>query len=380
MGEGEYAIVELANKLTGESSVALKHVSMRVDGVVKMGEKCVINEIDALPLPVRDTLVGLIKKNGIRESRLVTSRGCIGNCSFCTSPSFYNRTWRGHSPDRVVYEIRTLIRDYGISHVWINDDAYIIKTRESQHRAYNIAKGIIDKKLSVTYRALLRADSLDNALDMLPILKASGLNTVFVGFEAASDYGLEVYTKGVNQAKNLEVVSALRKHGIKIQVGFIMFNPYSRVEDLKLNASFLKEIGELFRMFPLTRAMDLFPGTSMVKKLATDALLSKHYSYKSNLVSDYKFQDKNVEIVYRAINKQYDEDSRKYDAEINNAFYRCSHKNHAKIRDELNEVHYSYFLNLMDSVHSEQSISRVNIERLQRLSVILEKLKGDTTC
>jgi radical SAM superfamily enzyme YgiQ (UPF0313 family) len=380
MGEGEYSIIELTDMLTGKTRTISRNISMRINGVVQIGEKCIINDIDIIPYAARDTLEKLIMKGNRREARLVTSRGCISNCSFCTSPSFYNRTWRGHSPTRVIDEIETLINIYGISHIWINDDAYIIKTKKSQQRAYDIAKGIIEKNLMITYRALLRADSLDGALDILPTLKKSGLNTVFIGFESASDHALNIYNKGLDQVKNLEIVNTLRKHGIKIQVGFIMFNPYSCIEDLKQNVFFLKEIGELFRMFPLTRALDLFPETSMVKKLTEEGLLSKHYSYKSNLISDYRFNNKYVKLIYHTINKQYDEISRKYDAEISNIFYRYEHKDHDRFRNKLNEIHYSYFLSLLDSVHSKELTSKINSERLQKVSIILNKLKRYTIC
>jgi radical SAM superfamily enzyme YgiQ (UPF0313 family) len=378
MGEGEYSIIKLVDMLSEKINNPPKHISMRVNGIVKIEKKNIIDDIDKLPYPARDTLESLITKNATKEARLVTSRGCISNCSFCTSPFFYDKTWRGHSPTRVLDEIENLNRIYGISHFWINDDAYIIKTKKSQQRAYEIAKGIIERKLKITYRVLLRADSLDGALDILPILKESGLSTVFIGFESASDHALSIYNKSLNQNKNEEIVNILSKHNIEIQIGFIMFNPYTRMDDLKTNVSFLKEIGELFRMFPLTRTVDLFPGTSLVKKLTKDGLLSKDYTYKSNLLYDYIFQDKNVESIYSIINKHYDEISQKYDAELNAFFHQNTHKKYYFYKNELNNVYYNYFSELLNTAMSQKkSIEKINTDRLHYIEDILKKIKGE---
>jgi len=380
MGEGEYSIVELANMLSKKTHAILENISIRVNGNVKLGKNCIIDSIDEMPYPTRDTLEKLICINNKKEARLVTSRGCIGNCTFCTSPHFYNRTWRAHSSTRVVNEIEALIKNYGISHIWINDDAYIVKTKESQQRAYDIAAEIIDRNLIITYRALLRADSLDGAIDFLPMLKNSGLNTVFIGLDTASDHVLNIYNKGIKQIKNLEIINILREHGIKIQIGFIMFNPYSSIEDLKKNAYFLKEIGELFRMFPLTRTMDLFPGTSMLNMLANDLLLSKHYSYKCNNDFDYLFCNKKVEQAFKIVNRNYDALSQRYDAELNNIFFHDEYKYFEMLKNELNEIHYNYFLDILNSNCSEESICRINDDRLYRVGVILSKMKGGALC
>ena len=206
------------------------------------------------------------------------------------------------------------------------------------------------------------------------------MNTVFIGFESGSDYILKIYNKEINKEKNFEIVNTLHKHGIRIQVGFIMFNPYSRIEDLKQNAIFLKEIGELFRMFPLTRAVDLFPGSSLLNKLTNDGLLLKCYSYKCDLILDYKFLDKKVERIYLIINEQYDSLSQKYDSELNNIFYRHEYASYYMLRNELNEVHYTYFINILDSDCSEEAVLRINNDRLYKVNAILNKVKEGVLC
>jgi len=117
MGEGEYSIVELADIVSGKTHTISGHISTRINGVIKIGKKYLINAIDEIPYPARDTLEKIINMNDRREARLVTSRGCIGNCTFCTSPYFFNRTWRAHSSIRVVDEIEMLIKKYNISHI-----------------------------------------------------------------------------------------------------------------------------------------------------------------------------------------------------------------------------------------------------------------------
>jgi hypothetical protein len=78
-----------------------------------------------------------------------------------------------------------------------------------------------------------------------------------------------------------------------LQIGFIMFNPYSTIEQLAESAHFLHDIGELYRVYPLTRSLSVFPGTPIAKQLVADGLLERvsylegagGYSYRSVAVA-----------------------------------------------------------------------------------------------
>jgi len=166
-----------------------------------------------------------------------------------------------------------LHRGYGVTHFWMSDDLYVSRGRVSREHALSIAEELIRRRLRVTYRILARADSFVHADGLLQTLRRSGLTTVFLGLESGSDEMLKEFNKRTTVDANRSAVCQLREEGITLQIGFIMFSPYSRLGDLAINGNFLREIGEFYRLFPATRAMDVFPGTHEVQRLQQLGLL-----------------------------------------------------------------------------------------------------------
>ena len=376
LGEGEKSIVELAKYVIEKKNDAdLSGVSIRISDEIKQGNKQLIHNIDTIQNPARDTLILALKANSnCKEARIITSRGCIGNCSFCTSPFFYNRIWRAHSATYVVDEMERLVNDFGIHHFWISDDSYIINRADSQNRAKEIAREILRRGLNITYRALIRADSFSGAEEMIPLLIESGLNSVFVGLESASKLSLDIYNKGTSLKTNVDIVELVRSFGINLQFGFIMFNPYCTIQDLLQNASFLFEIQELYRFFPLTRAVDVFPGTKLCAQLINNKLLNDSFSYKSNETYDYRFLHREVERVFQLITKDYDSETENIDTCLLARFFNRT----ARINDlsfaELNMTNYNYFMKLLKSDLSDAEAQQINSIRKCTILEIVNNL------
>ena len=52
---------------------------------------------------------------------LISSRGCIGTCKFCTTP-YYFKMWNGRTAEDVVSEIEMLISKYNAKKIMFLDD------------------------------------------------------------------------------------------------------------------------------------------------------------------------------------------------------------------------------------------------------------------
>ena len=73
----------------------------------------------------------------------------------------------------------------------------------------------------------------------------AGLRQVFLGIESASKASLERMKKGVRLDMQAAAVKMLQAHGVEINLGFIMFEPDTALEDVRLNFQFLKDNGLL---------------------------------------------------------------------------------------------------------------------------------------
>lgn len=213
-----------------------------------------------LLFPSRQQTAEHYKSNGVR---ILTSRGCGFDCTFCTTPAFYGRHVIEREAAHVALEASRLSEAYGVSRFWVNDDVFCDGSAASQRRALEIATLLQDSAPGARFRAMLRADFIWRAPEVLKALQAKGLESVFVGLESGTAGELSLYRKRVTISQNRAVPEILRSLGLFLQIGFIMFSPNATVTSIRENTRFLAAIGQLYRFMPLSRTMQIFPGTSL---------------------------------------------------------------------------------------------------------------------
>ena len=57
----------------------------------------------------------------IKGTNMMSSRGCVYDCSYCASKVMFGRAVRFISPKRVVDEIEHLVKDYGMKAITFSD-------------------------------------------------------------------------------------------------------------------------------------------------------------------------------------------------------------------------------------------------------------------
>ncbi|MBM7616206.1 B12-binding domain-containing radical SAM protein [Alkaliphilus hydrothermalis] len=309
VGDGEEPLLQLVQAIeNNESYENIPGLVFRDDSgktIINKLTSSVNENIDILPRPSRDDLIFAKQYGNIYEARLSTSRGCKEHCTFCCDPAIYpDRKWIGRSAKLVVDEIEYLNKEHGIQHFWINDDNFIPPTEEGRKRAKEIAEEIIKRDIKITYRALFRANTFHKDDELLPLLSQSGLTIAYVGFESGSQVKLKRYCKKTTVEQYYILVEELRKNNIGLQIGFIMFDPFTTFQEIKDDALFLRNIGELYLLSNFVQILDVFPKTAISRMMIKHELLLDEIGYKSNYCN-YKFQDTRVEEIARELNKCY---------------------------------------------------------------------------
>ena len=70
--------------------------------------------------------------------------------------------------------------------------------------------------------------------------REAGLRHILIGLESGREEALQRLNKKTTVEQNEKALTILRSYGIEPNVGFIMFEPDSSVEDLRINFEFLK--------------------------------------------------------------------------------------------------------------------------------------------
>lgn len=336
------------------------------------------HKLDDYPICHRDDLAMISGKDNFDGSaRILASRGCFYKCSFCTTPNFYGKTVRFRDYRCVISEMNELNERYKVTHFWFNDDLFVNSTPENTEWIERFTQGLLENPVKYSYRVLCRADSFKRKNHhLLDRMIETGLSHIFFGLESGSQKSLEIYNKKATVAHNRSAIELIRSKNVQLQIGFIMYNPYSTLQELIENAHFLFEIGELYRWFPLTRPLSVFPGTMISKRLESDGMLISN-SYREPLTC-YTYQDKKVgylaDLMYRFYN-----DNSSIDRMVNRTLKEKSYNDESRdLTDMLSQVNLRCYLSLVHSVrsrnHDDYYADSVTMEAwLSEIKEILER-------
>jgi radical SAM superfamily enzyme YgiQ (UPF0313 family) len=192
-----------------------------------------IEDLDSIPFPVRtDALLRLPEVN------ILGSRGCYGKCTFCYINTFFGRasTWRRRSPENIIEEIDGLISRTGLREFYFTDPNFFGPGRMGQERALRIAS--LMKQRDIRFGIEARVNDIHD--ESISALVGAGLRHLLIGLESGRDDSLRRMNKMTTVAQNEEALRILRKHGIEPNVGFIMFEPDSTLQDVRTNFEFLR--------------------------------------------------------------------------------------------------------------------------------------------
>jgi hopanoid C-3 methylase len=212
-GEGEAGMPLLLAAIEAGSAVAA--VPGAVTGAGEGPTPHFVHSLDDL-MPARDLLrhrrkyfLGTLDPCASIEF----SRGCPWDCTFCSAWTFYGRTYRLVSPERVVEDLRS-IREPG---VFVVDDVAFVQERHGM----DIAEAIIRTGIRKEYYLETRGDVLLRNKDVFRFWRKLGLEYIFIGLEAIDEEGLRKHRKRVTLGRNFEALEFARSLGLMVAINLI---------------------------------------------------------------------------------------------------------------------------------------------------------------
>ncbi|GKX30387.1 hypothetical protein SH1V18_28670 [Vallitalea longa] len=267
-------------------------------------------KMDDLPFPDRYEF-----PHNKKFFHILGSRGCLGNCSFCNMNVLYKNNimlrQKFRSIDNIVTEIDYLVNEFDCKYVGFSDSTFCgIKDKYSPiYRLKELYNSLSYKEYNIQFFLNMRAEQItEESIIWLEKLNEIGLSIIFIGFESFNNNDLKLYNKIATCKENINAVRLINKsllknkHGfmIDLQYGFINFNPYSTLENIKENVNYLRKFELKLTPKILLSKIAVHHGTAIHKRLVKDNLCSSEVKFYDSTI-EYKFVDSKVNRLYNIL-------------------------------------------------------------------------------
>ena len=200
----------------------------------------IIMNLDDLPFPdlAAYNLRAYTDKNSLP---ILTSRGCVMRCVFCTDTYFW-KPYRYRSTENVIAEIIQRQKKYRNRFFSFNDSLI----NGNYRSLFDLCNLLISKKLRISWGGNFRIDKrLD--LGFLRTMKKAGCEYLIVGIESGSNKILGLMRKGFTIKEAEHFLHNCNKVGIYIEANWIVGFPGETEEDYVTTRDFIINQAELIK-------------------------------------------------------------------------------------------------------------------------------------
>ena len=192
----------------------------------------IVNKYNELLFPDR-SLVDISKYMDTRT--MITSRGCIGKCSFCSTPVFFG-LWDNKDYIKVVDEIEYLINNFKNKKIIFLDDNMTV----NKERIFNICNEIEKRHIKCLFGCLSSISCYDK--EMFEKMFSVGFRWVHFGIETGSSRILELMNKKMDLDYIKKVIKEVKEIGFRVRNSIILDYPSSIKEDIIKTRELINEI------------------------------------------------------------------------------------------------------------------------------------------
>ncbi len=237
--EGEQTFIELMDKIQNKSSFneVLGITYRNADKIVRNGDRPFIEDLDSLPFPAHHLMpLESLKHNGKIIFPLVSSRGCVFWCDFCSTVRMFGRGYRMRSPKNVVDEMQLVHDRYGVDQVTFYDDAFSV----DRNRVIKICEELQARKLHIKWDCGTRVDMVDR--ELLKTMRDAGCFAVWLGVESGSEAILGAMNKRIKLDQTRLAYKTAHQLGLMTIANVVLGFPGETEQTARETIRFVKEL------------------------------------------------------------------------------------------------------------------------------------------
>ncbi|MBI5871538.1 cobalamin B12-binding domain-containing protein [archaeon] len=265
IGEGEYTALELFQAILNNKSIeTIKGICFKKENrIIKTEPRHLISSLDEIPYPARELLDqdwyskrgSLIRGLWLRTATIIGTRGCPGQCTYCSSNLTFGRKIRRRSVQNVIGEIKELVKKYNIKGLFFCDDTLTTDKRWMSEFCSEIAK------LKLIWACQSRVSTVNEK--MLKEMKDAGCVQIEYGCESGSQKVLNALRKNITVQQIRNAFALTKKARIRAMANFMIGNPEEHIEDVEMSANLSKELDADYTEIWITTP---YPGSELYRQ------------------------------------------------------------------------------------------------------------------
>ncbi len=302
--EGELTFLELLEKLEDKSSFSnvLGITYRQEDKIIRNKDRPFIENLDSLPFPAHHLLpLENLKHNGKILFPLVSSRGCVYWCDFCSTVRMFGRGYRMRSAKNVVDEMQLVHDKYGVDQVTFYDDAFSV----DRNRVLQICEELHARKLRLKWDCGTRVDMVDR--ELMKTMHEAGCIAVWLGVESGSEVILGAMNKRIKLDQTRQAYKTAHEVGLMTIANVVLGFPGETEQAARETIRFVKELNPDDVGFYVATP---YPGTPMYEQVIKNGWLrvtdfDKYDTAGPTFETPWLSMEKLAEIRYKAYQQFY---------------------------------------------------------------------------
>jgi hypothetical protein len=274
-GEGEETILDIAEALhTGADMRSIRNIAYLKDGeLVQNPLRPLIEDLDSLPYYLHgDEHFACIENDELALHDPIfsaekmylanTSRGCLGQCTYCSGGNWLNiyrreygraRRYRARKVEAVLKELEQA-KAKGAAFILFYDE-YFVRSPEDFHFFFRQYR----QRINLPYFLMVHTGFLAKDEQRFQDFFASGVQTVQVGVQSASKrISAEIFKRNLEPGHQLQAIQKFHAYRISTLVDFITAHALEEEQDYRDTLDFIKEL-PFDPTWPKRTAIQVFP-------------------------------------------------------------------------------------------------------------------------
>ncbi|MCA1204150.1 radical SAM protein [Priestia aryabhattai] len=299
-GEWEIPLVKLTDLLAGEKVEDLSGILLAEDAL----QGKVIHPFMSrkhLDVPTRTILPPLEKYPQIQINKLLGSeqvvgtteiaRGCHHKCLYCSVFAAYDGKVILVPEDIVISDVRNLVNQ-GMTHLTFIDADFF----NAKYHGIKILRKLNEEFPFLTYDFTTRVDHILENQETLKEMKELNVKFITSALEFPSKEVLDEVAKDTSIEDIEGAISFLRETGIKLNPTFIMFNPWTKLEDLSTFRAFVadNQLEDIIDPIQYETRLYLYKGSPLLQRNSIQSLDLTEYEFHY----EWKHPDPSIDELY----------------------------------------------------------------------------------